>query len=123
MDAERRTAGPDLSGLRIDESARNNKSGRGRLRAGLLSGAVVLAVLAAAVFFRGRAPLVEVAVAKPAGEAGSATLLNASGYVTPRRRATVAAKITARVLDVLVDEGMACIVTDTISDRLRMPAH
>jgi HlyD family secretion protein len=34
------------------------------------------------------------------------TLLNASGYITPRRRATIAAKITARVVDVYVDEGM-----------------
>ena len=33
-------------------------------------------------------------------------LLNASGYVTPRRRATVAAKITARVNEIYVDEGM-----------------
>jgi RND family efflux transporter MFP subunit len=47
-----------------------------------------------------------VAEARPAGGAAGTTLLNASGYVTPRRRATVAAKITARVLDVLVDEGM-----------------
>src|SRR5690606_31432370 len=37
----------------------------------------------------------------------AATLLNASGYVTPRRRATVAAKVTARVVEVLVDEGVA----------------
>ncbi len=106
MDAQERPTGPDLSGLRIDESARNNKRGRGRLRASLISGVAVLAVIAAAIIFRGRTPIVEVATARPAGEAGAATLLNASGYVTPRRRATVAAKITARVLDVLVDEGM-----------------
>jgi RND family efflux transporter MFP subunit len=40
------------------------------------------------------------------GQAQAATLLNASGYVTPRRRATVAAKITARVQEIYVDEGM-----------------
>ncbi|MFZ5569281.1 MAG: efflux RND transporter periplasmic adaptor subunit [Thermodesulfobacteriota bacterium] len=34
------------------------------------------------------------------------TILNASGYVTPRRRATIAAKITGRLVEVLVDEGM-----------------
>src|SRR5205814_5120907 len=33
-------------------------------------------------------------------------LLNASGYVTPRRRATVAAKITARVTRMNAEEGM-----------------
>jgi len=106
MDAQQRTTGPDLSGLRIDESARNNRRGRGRLRAVIIAGVIVVAVIAAALVFRGRRPEVEVAAARPAGGAGAATLLNASGYVTPRRRATVAAKITARVLDVLVDEGM-----------------
>jgi len=33
-------------------------------------------------------------------------LLNASGYVTPRRRATIAAKITGRVTQMIADEGM-----------------
>ncbi len=38
---------------------------------------------------------------------GSArTLLNASGYVTARRAATVSSKVTGRVIDVLVEEGM-----------------
>ncbi len=45
------------------------------------------------------------ATARSAG-GGSAVLLNASGYVTPRVRATVAAKITGRVEAMLVDEGM-----------------
>lgn len=39
--------------------------------------------------------------------AGSPGVLNASGYVVARRRATVSSKITGRVIDVLVDEGMA----------------
>jgi RND family efflux transporter MFP subunit len=73
---------------------------------GLVAAFVVLAVAVALLALRGRTPVVEVAAARPAGEGGRATLLNASGYVTPRRRATIAAKITARVLDVLVDEGM-----------------
>ena len=33
-------------------------------------------------------------------------MLNASGYVTPRRRATIAAKITARVNEMFAEEGM-----------------
>ena len=40
---------------------------------------------------------------KPA--TGPAGVLNASGYVTPRRRATIAAKITGRVTGVFFDEG------------------
>ena len=39
-------------------------------------------------------------------EGGGATVLNASGYVTARRQATVSAKVTARVVEVLIEEGM-----------------
>ena len=38
--------------------------------------------------------------------ASTATVLNASGYVTARRRATVSSKITGKVVEVLVEEGM-----------------
>jgi multidrug efflux pump subunit AcrA (membrane-fusion protein) len=34
------------------------------------------------------------------------TLLNASGYVTPRRAATVSSKVTGKVVEVNVEEGM-----------------
>jgi HlyD family secretion protein len=96
----------DLSALRIEERARND--GGVRRAWWFVVPAVVVLVIAVAVVLaaRGRAPEVEVAVAQPGGAGGAATLLNASGYVTPRRRATVAAKITARVIDVYVDEGM-----------------
>ena len=35
------------------------------------------------------------------------TILNASGYVTARRRATVSSKVTGKLVEVLVEEGMA----------------
>ncbi len=47
----------------------------------------------------------EVTTARAAGGSDQVTALNASGYVTPRRRATVAAKITGRVTGVFFDEG------------------
>src|SRR4029077_11289885 len=51
-----------------------------------------------------RKPEVEVATAgKPS--TAPAGVLNASGYITPRRRATIAAKITGRVTGVFFDEG------------------
>lgn len=50
--------------------------------------------------------MVEVVTVRPPGDPRSEALLNASGYVTPRRRATVAAKITGRVTAVYTDEGM-----------------
>jgi RND family efflux transporter MFP subunit len=106
MDAQERPSGPDLSGLRIDDRARNDRRARRRTRTVLLAAVGLVAVAVVVLALRGRTSVVETAAAKPAGEGGRTTLLNASGYVTPRRRATVAAKITARVLDVLVDEGM-----------------
>ena len=36
---------------------------------------------------------------------GPGTVLNASGYVTARRRATVSSKVTGKVLEVFVEEG------------------
>ena len=38
---------------------------------------------------------------------GQPTVLNASGYVTARLQATVSSKVTGKVIEVLVEEGMA----------------
>lgn len=48
---------------------------------------------------------VEVGSARSAAEAGPTSLLDASGFVTPRRIATVSSKVTGRVLEVLIEEG------------------
>lgn len=74
---------------------------------------IVVALLAGAVWAllggeRGvevrTAPAIEVG---GAGGSGSASVLDASGYVVARRMATVSAKITGRVREVLIEEGMA----------------
>ncbi|MCC6793998.1 MAG: efflux RND transporter periplasmic adaptor subunit [Candidatus Hydrogenedentes bacterium] len=51
---------------------------------------------------------VRTAVAKEVtvGDKGETTLLNASGYVTARRLATVSSKVTGKVMEVRVEEGM-----------------
>ena len=100
------SAGPDLSGLKIEDRARSAGSGRRKRRS--LAAAALIIILAAAALFatRSRTAVVAVAEARPAGDPAMTALLNASGYITPRRRATIAAKITARVVDVYVDEGM-----------------
>ncbi len=96
---------PDLGSLRIDDGKRRGRK-TGKVL-GLFAAILGLAVIVTgAVFaFRNQTPVVEVATAQKAA-AGRPTLLNASGYVTPRRRATVAAKITGRVTGVFFDEGM-----------------
>ena len=71
-----------------------------------LSAVIILVAAGAFLALRTKTAVVSVAEARPAGDPATTALLNASGYVTPRRRATIAAKITARVVDVYVDEGM-----------------
>jgi RND family efflux transporter MFP subunit len=96
----------DLSSLKIRDSARS-KGVRGKiLRIFSASLGVLVLVIGGVLAFRTQAPGVEVAGALPANDPQAETLLNASGYVTPRRRATVAAKITGRVTGVYFDEGM-----------------
>jgi RND family efflux transporter MFP subunit len=73
--------------------------------------AVLLGVLLPSALFwwlaRNRAVPVETATAvAAAGDAGPAAVLNASGYVTARRQATVSSKITGKVVQVNVEEGM-----------------
>ena len=95
----------DLGSLKIHDSARSESSAGKYL--GYFAAAIgALLLIGGGVFaLRNRATTVETAVARPAGDPARQTLLNASGYVTPRRRATVAAKITGRVTGVFFDEG------------------
>jgi RND family efflux transporter MFP subunit len=95
----------DLASLRIDDAQRT-RSNVGRRLALLVGAVVLLAGLSGAMFvFWGKAPEVAVAVAQKPTTGGREALLNASGYVTPRRRATIAAKITGLVTGVYFDEG------------------
>jgi RND family efflux transporter MFP subunit len=50
---------------------------------------------------------VQTAVVSARAAGTQAAVLNASGYVTARRRATVSSKITGKVVEVNVEEGMA----------------
>jgi HlyD family secretion protein len=74
---------------------------------------IVLVVLgaggAAAARYASRPRPVEVETAAVTQRAAGvqASVLNASGYVTARRRATVSSKITGKVIEVNVEEGMA----------------
>jgi RND family efflux transporter MFP subunit len=99
-------ARPDLGALRIDKEHRKERKA-GKLVGIILAAILVIALVAGAAYYsRNSAPIVEVATVQKAGPGGPAALLNASGYVTPRRRATIAAKITGRVIGVYFDEGV-----------------
>lgn len=58
-------------------------------------------------FTRERPIEVEVASVSERTAGTQASVLNASGYVTARRRATVSSKITGKVIEVNVEEGMS----------------
>jgi len=97
-----------IDALRIDRRS----SGRGR--AVVITVVVLLIVGAACVggflWWKSRGRVlevrtVEVSSGKSSGSADR-TLLNASGYVTARRNATVSSKVTGKVVEVLVEEGM-----------------
>jgi RND family efflux transporter MFP subunit len=95
----------DLGSLRIEDSHRSGgKAGKVLGYASAVIGAVVI-IAGLALGFRNQTPTVEVVTAQRPEIGGRSAILNASGYVTPRRRATIAAKITGRVTGVFFDEG------------------
>jgi len=99
------SARPDLGSLRIQDGQRS-KSGMGkRIVYAAIPVLLFAGIVVAAFAFRNQKSVVEVAAASRADGAGPQTALNASGYITPRRRATIAAKITGRVTGVFFDEG------------------
>jgi RND family efflux transporter MFP subunit len=101
--AERRR----LDELRIDRSEGGEENPWPR-RALLLGVSVVLVAVAGWWFLAGvRALEVETAtVAEARAGVPALSVLDASGYVVARRQATVASKITGRLVEVTVEEGM-----------------
>jgi RND family efflux transporter MFP subunit len=96
-----------LDDLRIERSGKPDSP---RRIAPLAIFLFVLVVVAAAIWWFKRPPAIEVrtAVARElTTDAGARrTVLNASGYVTARRAATVSSKITGKVTEVLIEEGV-----------------
>ncbi len=96
----------DLASLKID---RGDERERGSML-GIVIAVVVVAMLGAAGawwYLNGPAALeVRTAAAREVRLDQPTTVLNASGYVTARRMATVSSKVTGRVTEVLIEEGM-----------------
>ncbi len=96
-----------LKELRIDRDAPVDAA-PSRLRLWLAVGAALVVAIGLAAWFLTRARPAEVttatARAMPA-TSGGASVLDATGYVTARRQATVSAKITGKVRDVRIEEG------------------
>lgn len=105
-----------LDDLRIDRS---------KAPARKAPGFAIIAVLVAAaaiggtvwVMNRPTAPEVKTAAVRELRAGGDRTLLNATGYVTARREATVSSKVTGKVMEVLVEEGMT-VTADQVLARI-----
>jgi HlyD family secretion protein len=98
-----------LEQLRIDPENREDPVGSERRWVPAAVVAVVVALVAAGVGYymlRGQRFEVEAATAAPpATAAGPTAILQATGYVTARRQATVSAQITGTLTQVLIEEG------------------
>ena len=96
-----------ISQLKIDRSA-PVASGRSWLWPGLIMAAVLIALLAWIFLRPGAATVkVETDIARtPPSAAAANSVLDASGYVVARRQTTVSSKVTGKVVEVFVEEGM-----------------
>lgn len=98
-----------LKELRIDRSAPPPPTSHRGLWIALAAVAalLVLALVAWAVFGRTRGVEVRTATVAAIGNGSSSgSVLDATGYVVARRMATVSAKITGKVREVFIEEGM-----------------
>ncbi len=99
---------PTLDDLRIERGTKPDKPVR---IWPIIISLVALVVVAAVLWFltRPKPTAVRTVLARETGgPSGNAerTVLNASGYVTARRTATVSSKVTGKVMEVLIEEGM-----------------
>ena len=108
-----------LNQLKIDRSESEEDSRPAWLW--WLIGIVLLAAIVGGglLLTRSKAIAVTVTVAESTATVGSASasMLDASGYVVARRQATVAAKTTGKVTEVLIDEGQR-VAKDQVIARL-----
>jgi HlyD family secretion protein len=101
-----------LSDLRIEGKSRRTK------RSSPILFVLVLFLAGAGAFVWWRtqiwAPEVRTVIAT-ASDAGPKTVLNASGYVVARRSATCGSKVTGKVKDLLIEEGMRVKAGDVLA--------
>ena len=98
-----------MNELRIQRTERDDSGGPPRWLWPVVAGVVVVLLAAAGGWWlwMARPVVVQTATATaPAGGGGAAgAVLQATGYVTPRRRATVSTQITGTLTQVLIEEG------------------
>jgi RND family efflux transporter MFP subunit len=100
-----------LDSLRIERNNEPRSTGPSPLYKWLVIGALAIAIgIGLYALLHEKAIEVETATAVQSASSGGssgAAVLNASGYVVARRQATVSSKVTGKVAEVLIEEGMA----------------
>ena len=98
-----------LNQLRIDRSEPPSSGGYGKWWA---TGIAVILIAASAIWYLTRptgvpitTAVAQVAASGASGASAGPSLLDASGYIVARRRATVSSKITGKVVKVMLEEG------------------
>ena len=99
-----------LNDLKIDRSEDNKSESSLSTKLLIIAGVVILLLTLVNFIFMPEDELIEVSAykAKTANQQNnsSASVLDASGYVTARMQATVSSKLTGKVLEVYIEEGM-----------------
>ena len=99
-----------LNDLKIDRSEDNKSESSLLTKSLIIAGVVILLLTLVNFIFMSEDELIEVSAykAKSANQQNnsSASVLDASGYVTARMQATVSSKLTGKVLEVYIEEGM-----------------
>lgn len=100
-------ADDDLSKLKIDKSQPAFRKVRGRKKTIYIAAGVIVLIVIVLVATGIFSPAVRVDAASVVQvyPSQSFTLLNASGYVVPQRKAAVASKVTGRLVELFVEEG------------------
>src|SRR5688500_17900073 len=110
-----------LGSLRIKRSVQASGGGSGRkIFIWSAVAAVLVAAVIAAVFVFGAKTTEVTTVTAEAASAGPSlgnAVLNASGYVVARRMSTVSSKVTGKIAEIFVEEGMA-VEKDQVLARL-----
>ncbi len=100
------TSTPRLDDLRIERKENSNQTRSSRWMAFVVIAVVVGLIV---IWWLKQPAVIEVrtAVARAVATSGAErTVLNASGYVTARRAATVSSKVTGKVMEILIEEGV-----------------
>ncbi len=111
-------AGPSLEGLRIPRDEQPRPGLARRFLWPSISTVCVVGVLSAMaiIFWPASVTQVRIETVRLSAGGGAGSVLDASGYVTARRSATVSSKRTGRIRTVLVEEGMTVVEGQIVAE-------